>query len=93
MAAHDQVSALDPEINGDNDDEEDNLRYSISSTTQSTDKGIDSVPKNAFDLILQKSSLAKSMKDVFGELSNSGNLFFYYTSLRSICFFFQQAHH
>ncbi|XP_022130707.2 GATOR complex protein NPRL3 [Pieris rapae] len=72
LEAHDQVSALDQEINGDNEDEEENSRHSVSSTTQNVDNGTDSDPKNAFDLILQKSSLAKSMKDVFEELSNTG---------------------
>ncbi|CAK1543169.1 unnamed protein product [Leptosia nina] len=72
LAAHDKISALDPELNGENDEDEENSRHSVSSTTFSTENGIDSIPKNAFDLILHKSSLAKSMKSVFEELSNTG---------------------
>lgn len=71
MATHDEVSALDTESTGDNDDEDENPRYSVSSTTFSI--GNDSeAPKSAFDLILQRSSLACSMKAVFEELSSTG---------------------
>lgn len=73
MAAHDEVSALDSEINsGENDEEEDSSRYSTSSNTYSLDNGFDSGPKSAFHLILQRSSLARSMKSVFEELSSTG---------------------
>ncbi|XP_075976854.1 GATOR complex protein Nprl3 [Anticarsia gemmatalis] len=72
LAAHDEVSALDSEINGDGDDEEDNLRHSVSSATYSSENGTDPTPKSAFHLILQRSSLARSMKAVFEELSSTG---------------------
>ncbi|CAD0197849.1 unnamed protein product [Chrysodeixis includens] len=72
LAAHDEVSALDSEINGDNDDEEDNLRHSVSSATYSSENGVETTPKSAFHLILQRSSLARSMKSVFEELSSTG---------------------
>ncbi|XP_050344100.1 GATOR complex protein NPRL3 isoform X1 [Nymphalis io] len=73
LAAHDEVSALDSEINsGENDDEEENSRHSVSSTTYSIDNGANNVPKSAFHLILQRSSLARSMKSVFEELSSTG---------------------
>ncbi|XP_038212660.1 GATOR complex protein NPRL3 [Zerene cesonia] len=71
LAAHDEVSALDSEINGENDEYESNSRHSISSTSYSTENA-EPMPKNAFHLILQRSSLAKSMKSVFEELSNTG---------------------
>ncbi|KAJ8720295.1 hypothetical protein PYW07_012338 [Mythimna separata] len=72
LAAHDEVSALDSEMNGDNDDEDDNLRHSVSSATYSSENGADAAPKSAFHLILQRSSLARSMKSVFEELSSTG---------------------
>ncbi|CAH2248094.1 jg12765 [Pararge aegeria aegeria] len=73
LATHDEVSALDSEINsGENDDEEENSRHSVSSTTFSLDNLPSSVPKSAFHLILQRSSLARSMKSVFEELSSTG---------------------
>ncbi|XP_023946989.1 GATOR complex protein NPRL3 [Bicyclus anynana] len=73
LAAHDEVSALDSEVNsGENDDEEENSRHSVSSTTFSLDNGMCAVPKSAFHLILQRSSLARSMKSVFEELSSTG---------------------
>lgn len=72
LAAHDEVSVLDSEMNGDNDDEEDNLRHSVSSATYSSENGTDTTPKSAFHLILQRSSLARSMKSVFEELSSTG---------------------
>lgn len=74
MAAHDEVSALDSEANsGENEDEEENSRHSVSSHTHSTDNSTAStVPKSAFHLILQRSSLARSMKAVFEELSSTG---------------------
>lgn len=66
------MSALDSEINsGENDDEEENSRHSVSSTTFSLDNGTPA-PKSAFHLILQRSSLARSMKSVFEELSSTG---------------------
>ncbi|KAG6463375.1 hypothetical protein O3G_MSEX013834 [Manduca sexta] len=71
LASHDEVSALDSEMNGDNDDEEDNLRHSVS-TTNSADNFLDTGPMSAFHLILQRSSLARSMKAVFEELSSTG---------------------
>lgn len=64
------MSSLDTELNGENDEEEDNLRHSVSSTTTPT--GLDTRPKSAFHLILQRSSLARSMKKVFEELSSTG---------------------
>ncbi|CAG4945896.1 unnamed protein product [Parnassius apollo] len=74
LAAHDEVSALDSEINsGENDEEEENLRHSVSSTTYGTEiceNG--ATPKSAFHLILQRSSLARSMKAVFEGLSSTG---------------------
>lgn len=71
-AAHDEVSALDSEINsGENDDDEENSRHSVSSATYSTDNG-NIAPKSAFHLILQRSSLARSMKAVFEDLSSTG---------------------
>ncbi|KAJ8719690.1 hypothetical protein PYW08_011865 [Mythimna loreyi] len=72
LAAHDEVSALDSEMNGDNDDEDENLRHSVSSATYSSENGADTTPKSAFHLILQRSSLARSMKSVFEELSSTG---------------------
>lgn len=66
------MSALDSEMNGDNDDEDDNLRHSVSSATYSSENGADTAPKSAFHLILQRSSLARSMKSVFEELSSTG---------------------
>lgn len=68
LAAHDEVSALDTENTG--DDEDENSRYSASSTTFSLDG--DKLPKSAFQLILQRSSLARSMKSVFEELCSTG---------------------
>lgn len=77
LAAHDEVSALDSEINsGENDEEEENLRHSVSSTTYSTDNGGDETPKSAFHLILQRSSLARSMKAVFEGLSSTGDCYY-----------------
>lgn len=74
MAAHDEVSALDSESNsGENDEEEENSRHSVSSTT-ATENGTDAAPKSAFHLILQRSSLARSMKAVFEELSRTGTI-------------------
>ncbi|CAK1582706.1 unnamed protein product [Parnassius mnemosyne] len=74
LAAHDEVSALDSEMNsGENDEEEENLRHSVSSTTYGTEiceNG--ATPKSAFHLILQRSSLARSMKAVFEGLSSTG---------------------
>ncbi|KAJ2951428.1 hypothetical protein O0L34_g13580 [Tuta absoluta] len=67
LAAHDEVSAMDAESGG-NDDEDDNLRLSVSSAVSPE---CDS-PKSAFHLILQRSSLAGSMKKVFEELSSTG---------------------
>ncbi|XP_068629292.1 GATOR complex protein NPRL3 [Battus philenor] len=73
LAAHDEVSALDSETNsGENDEEEENLRHSVSSTTYSTENNGDLTPKSAFHLILQRSSLARSMKAVFEGLSSTG---------------------
>ncbi|XP_053608422.1 GATOR complex protein NPRL3 [Plodia interpunctella] len=73
LAAHDEVSALDSELNsGENDEEEDNQRHSVSSTTHVADNGTEAGPKSAFHLILQRSSLARSMKSVFEELSSTG---------------------
>ncbi|KAG7302032.1 hypothetical protein JYU34_013487 [Plutella xylostella] len=72
LAAHDEVSTLDNEINTENDDDEENSRYSVSSTTFSLDAVLDTGPKSAFHLILQRSSLARSMKQVFEELSSTG---------------------
>lgn len=73
LAAHDEVSALDSEVNGDVDEEDDeNLRHSVSSATYSSENGTDTTPKSAFHIILQRSSLARSMKCVFEELSNTG---------------------
>ncbi|XP_052749572.1 GATOR complex protein NPRL3 [Galleria mellonella] len=73
LAAHDEVSALDSENNsGENDDEEENSRHSVSSTTYGTESESDCAPKSAFHLILQRSSLARSMKAVFEELSSTG---------------------
>lgn len=72
LAAHDEVSTLDNEINTENDDDEENSRYSVSSTTFSLDAALDTGPKSAFHLILQRSSLARSMKQVFEELSSTG---------------------
>ncbi|KAI8432307.1 hypothetical protein MSG28_004727 [Choristoneura fumiferana] len=73
LAAHDEVSALDSESNsGENDEEEENSRHSVSSTTTATENGTDAAPKSAFHLILQRSSLARSMKAVFEELSRTG---------------------
>lgn len=75
MAAHDEVSALDSESNsGENDEEEENSRHSVSSTTTATENGTDAAPKSAFHLILQRSSLARSMKAVFEELSRTGTI-------------------
>ncbi|CAG9788384.1 unnamed protein product [Diatraea saccharalis] len=72
LAAHDEVSSLDSEINsGENDEEDDNLRNSVSSTTFNMENGDDG-PKSAFHLILQRSSLARSMKSVFEQLSSTG---------------------
>lgn len=56
---------------GENDDEEENSRHSVSSTTNSIDNRSNE-PKSAFHLILQRSSLARSMKAVFEELSSTG---------------------
>ncbi|XP_041981161.1 GATOR complex protein NPRL3 [Aricia agestis] len=71
LAAHDEVSSLDSEVNsGDNDDDEDSIRSSVSSSMY-TDNGANK-PKSAFHLILQRSSLARSMKAVFEELSSTG---------------------
>ncbi|XP_022826691.1 GATOR complex protein NPRL3 isoform X1 [Spodoptera litura] len=72
LAAHDEVSVLDSEIKSDNDEDEDNLRHSVSSATYSSENGADNAPKSAFHLILQRSSLARSMKSVFEELSSTG---------------------
>ncbi|VVC95386.1 unnamed protein product [Leptidea sinapis] len=63
LAAHDELSTLDGEVNSGENDEE-NSRHSVSSTTYSTDNWIDDSPKNAFHLILQRSTLARSMKAV-----------------------------
>ncbi|XP_061718141.1 GATOR complex protein NPRL3 [Cydia pomonella] len=72
LAAHDEVSALDSESNsGENDEEEENSRHSVSSTTYGADMGTES-PRSAFHLILQRSSLARAMKSVFEELSSTG---------------------
>ncbi|RVE45185.1 hypothetical protein evm_010157 [Chilo suppressalis] len=72
LAAHDEVSSLDSEINsGENDEEDDSLRTSVSSNTCNMENGDDG-PKSAFHLILQRSSLARSMKSVFEELSSTG---------------------
>ncbi|KAJ0176049.1 hypothetical protein K1T71_008223 [Dendrolimus kikuchii] len=71
LAAHDEVSSLDSELNGDNDDEDDNMRLSVSSATYSAENN-DCGPKSAFHLILQRSSLARSMKAVFEELCSTG---------------------
>uniref|UniRef100_A0A1E1WLF4 GATOR complex protein NPRL3 n=1 Tax=Pectinophora gossypiella TaxID=13191 RepID=A0A1E1WLF4_PECGO len=69
LAAHDEVSSMDSEVNsGDNDDDDDNLRLSVSSTTCPADDA----PKSAFHLILQRSTLARAMKKVFEELSSTG---------------------
>ncbi|KAF9807843.1 hypothetical protein SFRURICE_000624 [Spodoptera frugiperda] len=72
LAAHDEVSVLDSEMKSDNDEDEDNLRHSVSSATYSSENGADNTPKSAFHLILQRSSLARSMKSVFEELSSTG---------------------
>ncbi|KAF9422973.1 hypothetical protein HW555_001516, partial [Spodoptera exigua] len=72
LAAHDEVSVLDSEMKSDNDEDEDNLRHSVSSATYSSENGTDTAPKSAFHLILQRSSLARSMKSVFEELSSTG---------------------
>ncbi|CAG9583291.1 unnamed protein product [Danaus chrysippus] len=73
LAAHDEISALDSEINsGENDDDEENLRHSVSSMNFNTDNGPNATPKSAFHIILQRSSLARSMKSVFEELSSTG---------------------
>ncbi|CAH0686260.1 unnamed protein product [Spodoptera exigua] len=72
LAAHDEVSVLDSEMKSDNDEDEDNLRHSVSSATYSSENGADTAPKSAFHLILQRSSLARSMKSVFEELSSTG---------------------
>ncbi|CAH2041341.1 unnamed protein product, partial [Iphiclides podalirius] len=73
LAAHDEVSALDSEINsGENDEDEENLRHSVSSTTYSAENCNEETPKSAFHLILQRSSLARSMKAVFEGLSSTG---------------------
>ncbi|XP_072931396.1 GATOR complex protein NPRL3 [Epargyreus clarus] len=71
LAAHDEVSALDNEMNStENDEEEDVPRHLVS--TYNSDYGADTSPKSAFHLILQRSSLARSMKAVFEELSSTG---------------------
>lgn len=73
MAAHDEVSALDSEINsGENDEEEECSRNSTSSNPYGMENGVDTEPKSAFHLILQRSSLARCMKSVFEELSSTG---------------------
>ncbi|KAL4718552.1 hypothetical protein ACJJTC_007611, partial [Scirpophaga incertulas] len=75
LAAHDEVSALDSEINsGENDEEEEVSRHSVSSNTNvyGSDNNADTLPKSPFHLILQRSSLARSMKSVFEELSKTG---------------------
>ncbi|XP_028027386.1 GATOR complex protein NPRL3 [Bombyx mandarina] len=73
LAAHDEVNERnDSEINGDNEEEEENLRHSVSSTTYSVDNGLEGGPMSAYHLILQRSSLARSMKSVFEELSSTG---------------------
>lgn len=66
------MSVLDSEMKSDNDEDEDNLRHSVSSATYSSENGADNTPKSAFHLILQRSSLARSMKSVFEELSSTG---------------------
>ncbi|XP_063828673.1 GATOR complex protein NPRL3 [Ostrinia nubilalis] len=73
LAAHDEVSALDSEINsGENDEEEECSRNSTSSNPYCMENGTETEPKSAFHLILQRSSLARSMKSVFEELSSTG---------------------
>ncbi|KAI5646265.1 nitrogen permease regulator of amino acid transport activity 3 domain-containing protein [Phthorimaea operculella] len=67
LAAHDEVSAMDAESGG-NDDEDDNRRTSISSALSPDSDS----PKSAFHHILQRSSLAVSMKKVFEELTSTG---------------------
>lgn len=72
LSTHDEVSSLDSEMNsGENDEEEDNLRNSVCSNTLNTEND-NTGPKSAFHLILQRSSLARSMKSVFEELSSTG---------------------
>ncbi|GBP48723.1 GATOR complex protein NPRL3 [Eumeta japonica] len=72
LAAHDEISALDTECNsGENEDEEENSRHSVSSSTH-LENIADTTPKSAFHLILQRSSLARSMKAVFEELTKTG---------------------
>ncbi|KAM3957819.1 LOW QUALITY PROTEIN: GATOR complex protein Nprl3 [Aphomia sociella] len=72
LTAHDEVSALDSETNGDNDDEEENNRHVVNSIAYGVKNGSNGGPKSAFHLILQRSSLARSMKSVFEELSSTG---------------------
>ncbi|XP_013173065.1 PREDICTED: nitrogen permease regulator 3-like protein [Papilio xuthus] len=72
LATHDEVSALESEVNRENDEEEENLRHSVSSATYSHENCGDGNPKSAFHLILQRSSLARSMKAVFEGLSSTG---------------------
>ncbi|XP_060804161.1 GATOR complex protein NPRL3 [Amyelois transitella] len=72
LGAHDEVSSLDNELNGENDEDEDNPRHSVSSNTNIVDNGPDGGQKSAFHLILQRSTLARSMKSVFEELSSTG---------------------
>ncbi|XP_045536818.1 GATOR complex protein NPRL3 [Papilio machaon] len=73
LATHDEVSALESEVNSrENDEEEENLRHSVSSATYSNENCGDGNPKSAFHLILQRSSLARSMKAVFEGLSSTG---------------------
>lgn len=74
------MSSLDSELNGDNDDEDDNMRLSISSATYSAEN-YEFGPKSAFHLILQRSSLARSMKSVFEELCSTGKLLFFWKNM------------
>lgn len=87
LATHDEVSALESEVNSrENDEEDENLRHSVSSATYSNDNCGDGSPKSAFHLILQRSSLARSMKAVFEGLSSTGMMFFLMKILVYFCY-------